>query len=72
MRTLLHEVKDISGEVYQLYAQLVDSPHPENTKKLSFYTVWTDVKNPKTEQRKCEFLLSNEAMDNLKKLLESK
>lgn len=72
MKKLLHEVKDTSGEVYQLYAELIDCANPENTKQLSFHSVWTGAKNPKSEQRKCEFLLGPEAIFNLKKLLESK
>lgn len=72
MKQLLHEVKDTSGEVYQLYAELIECAKPENTKQLSFYSVWGGAKNPKSEQRKCEFLLGPEAIFNLKKLLESK
>ena len=72
MKKLLHEVQDTSGETYQLYAELVECATPENSKQLSFHSVWTGAKNPKSEQRKCEFLLGPEAIDNLKKLLESK
>lgn len=73
MKQLLHEVRDASGETYQLYAELIPCANPENTKQLSFHSVWTGAKNPKlSEQRKCEFLLGPEAIFNLKKLLETK
>jgi hypothetical protein len=72
MKKLLHEVKDISGDSYQLYAEFIECASPENAKQLSFHSVWTGAKNPKLEQRKCEFLLGPEALANLKQLLESK
>lgn len=72
MKKLIHEVKDTSGEVYQLYAELIDCVNPKDTKQLSFHSVWTGAKNPKSHQRKCEFLLGPEAIYNLKKLLEFK
>ncbi len=72
MKTLLHEVKDPTGETYQLFAELVECANPAKSKQLSFHSVWTGAKNPKSEQRKCEFLLGPEAVANLKQLLESK
>jgi len=72
MKTLLNEVYDKSGEVYQLYAELGSCDFPENAKNLTFYTVWSGSKNPKSEQIKYSFLLGPEAIFNLKKLLESK
>lgn len=73
MKKLLHEVLDkTSGETYQLYAELIDCPNPKETKQLSFHSVWTGAKNPKASQRKCEFLLGAEAINNLKQLLELK
>jgi hypothetical protein len=72
MKKLLHEVKDLTGETYQLYAELVECAAPENFKQLSFYSVWLGTKHPKSQQFKCEFLLGAEALDNLKQLLETK
>jgi hypothetical protein len=69
MKKLLHEVTDRTGEVYQLFAELV--PCSTNSKQLSFYGVWTGNKHPKSEPTKHEFLLGAEAIDNLKQLLES-
>jgi hypothetical protein len=74
MKKLLHEVKDLTGETYQLYAELVDSVLVPgvNFKQLSFYGIWLGNTNPKSQPSSTTFLLSEEALDNLKQLLESK
>jgi len=72
MKKLLHEVTDKTGEVYQLFAELKECTIPENTKHLTFYSVYTGAKNSKSEQRKCEFMLGPDSLNNLKELLGAK
>lgn len=70
MKKLLHEVKESSGSAYQLYAELTPCQHPADAKQLVFSSVWTGSSNPKEHQKKCEFMLSPDAVINLKQLLE--
>lgn len=71
MRKLITEVKDVSGNDYQLYAELIDVANPVGSKMLSFSSVWTGAKDPKLEQNKCRFTLNASGIANLKELLES-
>lgn len=71
MKKLIHEVKETSGSAYQLYAELIPCVNPANAKQLVFSSVWTGANNPKEHQKKCEFMLSPDAVNNLKQLLES-
>ena len=72
MKKLLQEVPESSGSAYQLYAELVKLSHPTGSKQLVFSSVWTGAKNPKEYQKKCEFMLGPDAINNLKELLEGK
>ena len=72
MRKLITEVKDVSGDDYQLYAELTDCARPEGHKMLSFSSVWTGAKDPKLEQNKFRMILSPESLNNLKNLMEIK
>jgi len=69
MRKLITEVKDVSGNDYQLYADLTDCDSPEGHKLLSFSSAWTGAKDPKLEQNKFRMMLSPESLNNLKELL---
>ena len=69
MKKLITEIKDTSGNDYQLFAELIDVANPEGHKMLSFSSVWTGAKDPKLEQNKCRMLLSQESLANLKGLL---
>ena len=71
MRKLITEVKDVSGNDYQLSAELIDVASPAGHKMLSFSSAWTGAKDPKLEQNKCRFNLSPEGLKNLKELLEA-
>lgn len=69
MKKLITEVKDISGNDYQLHAELSDIASPDGHKLLSFSSVWTGAKDPKLEQNKFRMVLSPESLNNLKDLL---
>ena len=69
MRKLITEVKDVSGEDYQLYAELTDCASPNGYKMLSFSSAWTGAKDPKLEQNKFRMILSPESLNNLKNLM---
>lgn len=71
MKKLITEVKDVSGNDYQLYAELTDCARPDGFKMLSFSSVWTGAKDPKLEQNKFRMILSPESLNNLKDLMES-
>lgn len=71
MRKLITEVKDVSGNDYQLYAELKPMDSPAGHKMLSFSSAWTGAKDPKLEQNKCKFNLSPKGLANLKELLGS-
>ena len=71
MKKLITEIKDVSGNDYQLYAELIECDIPEGHKMLSFSSVWTGAKNPKLEQNKFRMVLSPKNLNNLKELLES-
>lgn len=71
MKKLITEVKDTSGNDYQLYAELTDCASPVGYKMLSFSSVWTGAKDPKLEQNKFRMMLSTESLNNLKELLET-
>jgi hypothetical protein len=70
MKKLIHEVNENSGSCYQIWAEIIHVENPLEHKQLIFSSVWTGAKNSKEHQRKCEFLLSPDALDNLKELLE--
>lgn len=72
MKKIITEVKDVSGNDYQLHAELIDCDSPDGFKMLSFSSVWTGAKDPKLEQNKFRMILSPESLDNLKELLEAK
>ena len=72
MRKLITEIKDVSGNDYQLYAELIDCVVPAGHKMLSFSSVWTGAKDPKLEQNKARFMLSPESLTKLTELLETK
>ena len=69
MRKLITEVKDVSGDDYQLYAELTDIASPAGHKMLSLSSLWTGAKDPKLEQNKFRMVLSPESLNNLKELL---
>lgn len=69
MKKLITEVKDVSGDDYQLHAELTDIASPMGHKMLSFSSVWTGAKDPKLEQNKFRMILSPESLNNLKELL---
>ena len=71
MRKLITEVADVSGDGYQLYADITDCAIPNGYKMLSFSSAWSGAKDPKLEQNKFRMILSPESLDNLKELLES-
>jgi hypothetical protein len=71
MKKLLQEVKESSGSVYQLSANLEKCQHPDDYHLLVFSSIWTGAKNPELEQIKGRFLMSPEAIKNLKELLEA-
>ena len=71
MKKLITEVKDTSGNDYQLYAELIDCKNPTGHKMLSFSSVWSGAKDPKLEQNKFRMMLSTESLNNLKELLET-
>lgn len=72
MKKLITEVKDVSGDNYQLHAELTDCTRPEGHKMLSFSSVWTGAKDPKLEQNKFRMILSPDSLNNLKEIFESK
>ena len=72
MRKLITEVKDVSGDDYQLYAELTDCASPKGHKMLSFSSVWTGAKDPKLEQNKFRMILSPDSLNNLKEIFETK
>jgi hypothetical protein len=72
MKKLIHEVKEKSGETYQLYGELEKCYHPEGYHTLVFTTAWSGSKNPKLERTTSKIMLSPESLDNLKALLEGK
>lgn len=72
MKKLITEVKDVSGEDYQLYVELTDCASPAGHKMLSFSSAWTGAKDPKLEQNKFRMILSPDSLTNLKELLETK
>lgn len=72
MRKLITEVKDVSGNDYQLFAELTDCASPAGYKMLSFSSAWTGAKDPKLEQNKFRMILSPESLNNLKNLIEIK
>lgn len=69
MKKLITEIKDVSGDDYQLHAELTDITSPAGHKMLSFSSVWTGAKDPKLEQNKFKMVLSPESLNNLKELL---
>jgi hypothetical protein len=71
MKKLIHEVAEVSGATYQLWAELNDCYHPAGYKELRFSSVWTGAKDPEAPYNKGKFFLSPEALTNLKTLLET-
>ena len=72
MKKLIHEVKEHSGEVYQLYGELEKCYHPEGYYTLIFSTAWSGAKNPKLERTTTKIILSPESLENLKAVLDGK
>lgn len=70
MKKLIHQIDEISGSSYQLWAELSDATDRTGSKSLCFKSVWTGAKNPTTEQKRWEVTLSPEGIKNLKELLE--
>ena len=71
MKKLLHEVKEASGSIYRLSADLEKCQHPDDYHLLVFSSIWTGAKNPELEQVRGRFMLSPQAIKNLKELLEA-
>lgn len=70
MKKLIHEVNESSGSCYQIWAEIIPVENPVGSKQLIFSSVWTGANNPKEHQRRCEFLLDDRSLHNLKELLE--
>lgn len=70
MKKLIHQVHEQSGKDYQLWAELTECARPEGFKALKFYSVYTGAKNPEVPWVKGQFFLDQEALHNLKNLLE--
>jgi hypothetical protein len=71
MKTLIHEVEEISGATYQLWAELKDCYNPAGYKELRFSSIWTGAKDSEAPYNKDNFFLSPETLVNLKTLLEA-
>ena len=70
MKKLIHEIEEVSGSKYQLWAELSDATDQSKSRTLSFKSVWTGAKDPTAEQKRWEVTLSPEGVSNLKSLLE--
>lgn len=70
MKKMIHEVKEQSGNHYQLWAELTPCSHPEGYKALKFFSMYTGAKNPEVPWNKGQFFLPPESLQNLKDLLE--
>jgi hypothetical protein len=70
MKMLIQEVKEESGSVYQLFAEVSECPNPSGYKQLEFSSLWTGAKDPELPLNKGRLFLSPEGYDNLKVLLE--
>ena len=71
MKKLITEIKEESGAVYQLWAELTPNAIPAGYKTLEFSSIWTGAKDPKLPQSKSKFMFNPEALTNLKELLGS-
>lgn len=71
MKKLIHEVKEQSGNDYQLWAELTECARPEGYKTLRFYSMYTGAKDPEIPWQKGQFFLPPEALKNLKELLDA-
>ena len=67
MKTVIHEVHENSGSVYQLIAET--SPSLGGYTMLTFSTIWTGAKKPDEPQIKYRVHLTDEAKRKLKELL---
>lgn len=70
MKKMIHEIKEQSGNDYQLWAELTECARPAGVKALKFYSVYSGAKNPDVPWNKGQFFLTPEALNNLKDLLE--
>ena len=61
-------IQDNAG--FQLYAELKPIAALDNNQyELKFTTIWKESKNPDEEMVKAQFILSEEALDTLFKLI---
>ncbi len=67
MKTVIQEVHEESGSVYQLIAETEPSIGGYTT--LTFSTIWTGAKKPTEPQIKYRVHLTEEAKKKLKELL---
>ena len=67
MKSVIHEVHENSGSVYQLIAETEPSLGGYTT--LTFSTIWTGAKKPTEPQIKYRVHLTKEAKEKLKELL---
>jgi hypothetical protein len=67
MKSIIHEVHENSGSVYQLIAETEPSLGGYTT--LTFSTIWTGAKKPSEPQIKYRVHLTEEAKRKLKELL---
>jgi hypothetical protein len=71
MKKMIHEVEELSGNNYQLWAELTECTRPEGYKALKFYSMYTGAKSPEVPWNKGQFFLPPEAVKNLKELLDA-
>jgi hypothetical protein len=71
MKKMIHEVEELSGNNYQLWAELTECTRPEGYKALKFYSMYTGAKDPEVPWNKGQFFLPPEAVQNLKELLDA-
>jgi hypothetical protein len=66
MKKLIHEVPEVTGNHYQLYAEAVQH---EGYTQLTFSSRWDGAKDPAGEQVKFSTFLPNNAIAALKEVL---
>jgi hypothetical protein len=67
MKSVIQEIKEESGSVYQLIAET--EPSIGGYTMLTFSTIWTGAKKPDEPQIKYRIHLTKEAKSKLKELL---
>ena len=67
MKSVIQEIKEESGSVYQLIAET--EPSLGGYTMLTFSTIWTGAKKPNEPQIKYRVHLTEEAKEKLKELL---